>query len=83
MITWLPAISPCYYVATWVCIYGGPAVLWQFWLGALSYKAYKSRRGQRNREEIGALLVHPARQNHTKLPCYPGYIYGGPAVVWL
>lgn len=20
MITWLPAISPCYYVATWICI---------------------------------------------------------------
>ena len=49
----------------------------------LSNKAYKSRQGQRNREEIGALLVHPARQKHTKVPCYPGYIYGGPAVVWL
>ena len=52
-------------------------------MGALSNKAYKSRRGQRNHEEIGALLVHPAGQKHTKLPCYTGYIYGGPAVVWL
>ena len=58
-------------------------IAWRFWLGALSNKAYKSRRGQRNHEEIGALLVRPARQKHTKQPCYAVYIYGGPAVVWL
>ena len=37
-------------------------IAWRFWLGALSNKAYKSRRGQRNHKEIGALLVPPARQ---------------------
>ena len=52
-------------------------IAWRFWLGALSNKAYKSRQGQRNPEEIGALLVRPARQKHTKPPCYAGYIYGG------
>ena len=58
-------------------------IAWQFWLGALGNKAYKSWQGQRNHEEIGVLLVRPAQQKHTKPPCYAGYIYGGPAVVLL
>ena len=33
---------------------------WRFWSGALSNKG---GRGQRNREEIGAGAVRPARQN--------------------
>ena len=38
-------------------------IAWRFWLGALSNKAYESRRGQRNHEEIGALLCAQLDKN--------------------
>ena len=59
-------------------------VAWRFWSGALSNKG---RRGQRNREEIGAEFFSRLRRSFsrefagyaapapgsTKPPCYAGY----------
>ena len=58
---------------------GLACVAWRFWLGALSNKG---GRGQRNREEIGAVfillaaspLVGPARQNHHATQATPGLV---------